>query len=290
MKSHYRIAGISIQVDAPTELTDNPGFSLYRVPGEAAEGDKAFFIRLTPQEPFAIPAFDGRPVFSDPMRLVLQGAERELQAFRIPSTEGASAWNWILPGNRVEIHYHPQAAGYYLNCVGCFNCAGMERVLYGAGMYLFHCSYIDIGGKAVLFSAPSGGGKTTQALLWERYGGATMVNGDRAVLEETEGGYVAHGLPIAGSSGVFLNRSLPVKAVFVVKKAPENRALRLRQREAFQAVFSQLTINTWNHPFVLGAVDFAMRLSAALPVFRLECRMDSGAVEAAAAALDRVGG
>lgn len=280
MQSHYKIAGISIRVDAPTELTDNEGFSLYRL-GEPEPGERQFSMELIPQEPFAVPAFEGKPVFSDPMHLVLQGEEKCLHLFHIPSTRGVSAWNWLEEGKHLKIHYHPQAADYYLTGVGCFNCAGIERLLYANGMYLFHCSYVEDNGGAVLFSAPSGGGKTTQAALWERYAGATMVNGDRAVLEAAGEGYLAHGLPIAGSSGVFLNRSLPVKAILIVKKARQNRATRLSQQQAFQAVFSELTINTWNHPFVLGAVDFAMQLAAKLPVYRLECRIDQGAVEAA---------
>ena len=276
--SHYKIAGISIQVDAPSELTDSEGFALYRV-GEP--GENPFSIRLISQEPFSIPSFDGQPVFSDPMHLVLQGQERTLHLFRIPGTPGPSAWNWLDDGEEVVIHCLPQAFPYYLNSIGCFNCVGIERLLFARGMFLFHCSYVDDRGGAVLFSAPSGGGKTTQATLWERYAGATMVNGDRAVLEAGEEGFIAHGLPIAGSSGVFLNRSLPVKAIFVVKKADEDRVERLSHQEAFEAVFSELTINTWNHAFVLAAVDFAMNLAASLPVYRLYCRIDAGAVEAA---------
>lgn len=283
--SHYRIAGISIQVDAPSELTDSEGFALYRV---NEPGENPISIRLLPQEPFSVPSFDGKPVFSDPMHLVLQGEERILHLFRIPGTPGPSAWNWLESGEQVEIHCLPQAAPYYLNSIGCFNCVGIERLLFARGMFLFHCSYVDDRGGAVLFSAPSGGGKTTQATLWEKYAGATMVNGDRAVLEAGGEGYIAHGLPIAGSSGVFLNRSLPVKAIFIVKKAQDNRAVRLSQQEAFQAVFSELTINTWNHPFVLAAVEFAMRLASTLPVFSLDCRVDQGAVEAAREAIEKL--
>lgn len=288
MKSQYQIAGISVLVDAPTELRDNEGFSLYRVPAGSPLTQKCFEIVLTQDDVFSIPSFDGQPVFQDMMHLVLQKDEKVLHLFRIPGTRGVSAWNWIESGNRVEIHYHPACASYYLDSIGCFNTAGFERVLYSQGMQLFHCSYIDDRGSAILFSAPSGGGKTTQASLWEQYGGATMVNGDRAVLEAGESGYIAHGLPIAGSSGVFLNRSLPIRAVFIVRKADHDCAVRLPQQEAFQAIFTELTINTWNHPFVLSAVDFAMQMAATVPVFRLECRISEDAVRAAQEAIQSI--
>lgn len=285
MLSHYKIAGISIRVDAPTELTDNEGFSLYRLPGPEM-GERSFSIKMIPEEAFTVPAFEGKPVFSDPMHLVLQGEGKNMHLFHIPSTRGVSAWNWLEEGRQLEIHYNCRASDYYLHSVGCFNCAGIERLLYANGMYLFHCSYVEYHGGAVLFSAPSGGGKSTQAGLWERYADVAMINGDRAVLEAVGDGYVAHGLPIAGSSGVFRNRSLPVMAIFIVKKAGENRVTRLSQQEAFQGVFSELTINTWNHPFVLGAVDFAINLAVRLPVYRLECRIDQGAVEIAREVLE----
>lgn len=288
MLSEYRIAGISVQVDAPSELMDNDGFRLYRVSGQVPPVQRVFRIRMIPEPEFRIPEFHGSPVFSDPMHLVVQNEQHCLHLFHVPSTEGVTAWNWITSDDSVEIHYHPALAEYYLNSVGCFNAAGFERVLYSHGLYLFHCSYVDWNGKAVLFSAPSGGGKTTQATLWEQFAGAEMVNGDRAVLEASGEGYLAHGLPIAGSSGVFINRTLPIRAIFIVKKAAENCTERLSQQEAFEALFSQLTINTWNHEFVLGAVDFAMRMAQETPVFRLECRIDQGAVDAAKKAMQEV--
>lgn len=281
LRSHYQIAGISILVDAPTELLDNEGFSLYRVAADAVPLERKFEITMIPDEQFALPQFVGQPVFQDLIHYVQQKDERVLHFYRIPGTRGVSAWNWIEPGGHLEIHYHPACEFYFRDSVGCFNAAGIERILWHHGMQLFHCSYVDDRGGAVLFSAPSGGGKTTQATLWEKYANAVMVNGDRAVLENKDGNYIAHGLPIAGSSGVFLNRSMPIRAVFIVRKAAEDRAVRMSQQDAFQALFSELTINTWNHPFVLSAVDFAMDMAVRVPVFRLECRIDEGAVEAA---------
>lgn len=279
MKSQYRIAGITVTVDAPTELTDNEAYQKYRVCADCED----YRIQLKPA--LDMPEPGGELLFENELNRIYQKDGELLHLFHIPLTRGIAAWDRLLKDNSLTIHVCPGAEAYFRTSIGCFNAAGFERILFYHNKYLFHCAYVAHDQKAVLFSAPSGGGKTTQGLLWEQYAGAEMVNGDRAVLEKTREGYLCHGLPIAGSSGVFLNRTLPLAAVFVVRKAPENRVVPLSHEEAFQAVFSEITINSWNKDFVLGAVDFSLELSRQIPVYRLECRMDRGAVEAALAAL-----
>lgn len=279
MKSQYRIAGITITVDAPTELADNEAYRQYRVYEERED----YRIQLKPDAD--MPEYGGELLFENELNRIYQKDGELLHLFHIPLTRGVAAWDRLSWENSLTIHVRPGAEAYFRTSIGCFNAAGFERILFYYKKYLFHCAYVAHDQKAVLFSAPSGGGKTTQGLLWERYAGAEMVNGDRAVLEKTPEGYLCHGLPIAGSSGVFLNRTLPLAAVFAVRKASENRVALLSHEEAFQAVFSEITINNWNKEFVLGAVDFALELSRQVPVYRLECRMDEGAVEAALAVL-----
>ena len=59
---------------------------------------------------------------------------------------------------------------------------GTERLVGMAGGAILHSSFIEVGGKAVLFTAPSGTGKSTQAGLWRENRGAVVINGDRSVL------------------------------------------------------------------------------------------------------------
>ena len=47
----------------------------------------------------------------------------------------------------------------------------LERRLAEQPCLILHCAYTEYQGKAMLFSAPSGTGKTTQAGLWEQYRG-----------------------------------------------------------------------------------------------------------------------
>lgn len=281
MQYQYQIAGISILVDAPIEIRDNEAFALYRV---SVQEKTDYTIKLVSDA--SLPRIEGRLVFENEMNRIYKQGGSCLHLFHIPFSRGVAAWDWITEEDRKVLHYQPGAEEYFQSSTGCFNAAGMERILFQTEKYLFHCSYVEYQGRALLFSAPSGGGKTTQGMLWEKYTGARMLNGDRTVLEKTETGYLCHGLPIAGSSGVFINRSNPLCAVFVVKKAQHNRVYALEPDKAFEAVFSELTMNLWNEAFKIGAVDFAMQLVNQIPVYCLECRMDEGAVLAVKEVID----
>ena len=60
----------------------------------------------------------------------------------------------------------------------------LERRLAEQPCLILHCAYTEYQGKAMLFSAPSGTGKTTQAGLWEQYRESRTVNGDKALLRK----------------------------------------------------------------------------------------------------------
>ena len=104
----------------------------------------------------------------------------------------------------------------------------LEQVCITLQAALLHTSFIKWQGKAILFTAPSGTGKSTQADLWRRIEGAEIINGDRAVLRKEGGIWKAWGLPYAGSSRIFRNESAPVGAIVVLRKNDRNELRRLR--------------------------------------------------------------
>ena len=50
------------------------------------------------------------------------------------------------------------------------SCLCLERPLSVQGCYILHCTFLDYRGQAILFSGPSGIGKSTHANLWCRDG------------------------------------------------------------------------------------------------------------------------
>ena len=143
---------------------------------------------------------------------------------------------------------------------------------------MLHAAFIRWQEKGILFTAPSGTGKSTQADLWEKYEGAEILNGDRAGLRCIEGCWTAFGLPLAGSSYIYRNESAPADTIVVLRQSPENRIRRLGPAEAFRYLYPEVTVHQWHRPWVEKASSMLLDLISHVPVWLLECRPDQGAV------------
>lgn len=143
---------------------------------------------------------------------------------------------------------------------------------------IFHASYIDHNGSGILFTAPSGTGKSTQAELWRVHRGARVLNGDKAgvTLRDTP---MAHGLPFSGTSKICENASLPLRAIVVLSQAPVNTVRRLRPSEAVAALCSNLFVDQVIPEEWSLALNLLLDLVASVPVYALACTPDERAVQ-----------
>lgn len=159
------------------------------------------------------------------------------------------------------------------------NMMGLEIVLLQHDSLLVHSSLIRVDGKAILFTAPSGTGKSTQADLWMKIERADILNGDRSALRKMGKQWTAYGLPYAGTSGIFRNASAPVAAIAVLRQAKSNRIRRLDIPESMRFIYPELTLHRWESESVDLAMNLLMGLLSQIPVFLLECLPDDGAVK-----------
>ena len=149
-----------------------------------------------------------------------------------------------------------------------------EAFLAERGRMILHAASVILAGRAYLFFGPSGVGKTTHAAEWTRTLGAEPLTGDRTVLERTaEGGFVAHGSPFCGSSGLCVQKSAPVGGLCLLGQAQEDRIQRLTPAAAFRALYAQTTVNTWDEVQTCRLGDMVAALAENFPVFRLDCRL-----------------
>lgn len=155
----------------------------------------------------------------------------------------------------------------------------MESALLEHDCFQLHASVIDWQGRGILFSAPSGTGKSTQAELWRQYAGAEILNGDRAMIRREGNGYCVYGSPYAGTSGIYTNRSVALSAIVVLSQGPENRLERLGPTAAFSRIYSESTVPAWNDAFVDRFSTLLIELVGQIPVYHLTCRPDADAVE-----------
>ena len=179
----------------------------------------------------------------------------------------------------IQIDYLPKGARCVAQLHNSFFHLGFESLLIHHDRLCLHAACVDTPLGGLLFSGPSGIGKSTQANLWHAYRGAKHINGDRPILSRGDGKWLAWGSPFAGSSKCHVNENCHVSAVIMLQQAKTCSLRRLRAPEAFRAVWSGLTVCNWDRAFVEAAVDLTMDLVATVPVYEFCCTPDVVAVE-----------
>ncbi len=145
--------------------------------------------------------------------------------------------------------------------------------------FLFHGSAVAVDGAAYLFTARSGTGKSTHTRLWrELLGGrAEMVNDDKPFIRvHPDGKATVYGSPWRGKHRLGQNIAVPVRAVCLLERAPDNWIRPVEKRDALPALVRQAY-----RPISPAALEQTLTLLDQLDVklFRLGCNMDPEAAE-----------
>ena len=144
---------------------------------------------------------------------------------------------------------------------------------------VLHAASIEVDGKIIAFSAPSGTGKSTQARLWEKFRGVRQLNGDKVAVGIKDGVSHAFGFPFAGTSGICHDYDLPLRAIVFLRQSPENSITRLRGASALKEFMN----NAFGHEsipsYLSQMIICASEILAVTPVYLLSCTLDERAVE-----------
>lgn len=148
------------------------------------------------------------------------------------------------------------------------------------GVLFFHAAQIVVGAEktGILFTAPSGTGKTTQAHLWMKEEGARLICNDRTLMRKKENEWKTYGYPIDGSEPV---RSAEVHSpgcIVLLSQAPFNRVQRMSVFQAVGQLMPQLVIDGWNPEARTRGMEMLLEMMESIPVYHLECTPDTDAV------------
>lgn len=154
------------------------------------------------------------------------------------------------------------------------------RLMNFDGFYI-HSSSIERDGKAYMFSANSGTGKSTHTRIWQQVFGeeVKIFNDDKTPLRCIGGVWYAYGAPWCGKDNININMKVPVAGICFLKQAQENKIRRLAPGEAATKIISQ-TIRKFKKEerldLMLSHVDKIVR---EIPVFELENRPEPTAAQ-----------
>lgn len=187
---------------------------------------------------------------------------------------------------KFECFYLEDSIEYMNYSHNLINLMGLESIFTFNHGILLHSSFIRYNDYSIVFTAPSGTGKSTQASLWAKYQGAEILNGDRTGIRKKDGVWMCYGLPYAGSSCIYHNTKTPLKAIFVLRQKDENQIRRLAPAEAFVHLYTESHQHSWDKHYTSVLVDNINELVTEIPVFMLSCLPDEGAVNMAKQAIE----
>lgn len=151
---------------------------------------------------------------------------------------------------------------------------------------LAHGAVIEFEGRAYLFTAPSGTGKSTHIRLWRQYLGnaVRVINGDKPFVripECREELPVVYGTPWAGKEGWQRNDSAPLAGIVLLSRS-EPGASSIRSASAalsIDKIMRQIYFPSDAGTAVL-TLDLLDAMLARVPVYELACDMSEDAVRA----------
>lgn len=147
------------------------------------------------------------------------------------------------------------------------------------GGFFLHCSCLKYKDEAIIFTAPSGTGKSTHSALWRRHFGddVVMINDDKPLVREKDGRFYIYGTPWNGKHNIGNNTSAPIRSVVFLSQAPKNKAEPISPIDAM-ALLLQQTVLPSNKAELSKLLDMLGRLVETVPMYRLGCTISDEAV------------
>ena len=283
MEKYYRFAGLELAVDLPDErmYRDEKRLGTFAVTAVDDPHRFRFFMvpELTAPRSQCVAALRSHRYYR----------EGEWQIRYIGSVEDGWSGAYIRVASRDREHRVELKESLYTGCVGTHSvltAMDVEHLMAQNDGFVFHCAYIEHNGEAILFTAPSGTGKSTQAELWRELRNARIINGDRAAVRWDGRRLMAEGIPFCGSSPYCENRSLPIRAIVYLGQAPRTSIRPMAGYAAFSRIWEGVGVHHWEREDLEKVTDVVQRLISSVPIFYMPCTPDESAVIALEQALE----
>lgn len=277
MERYYRFAGVELAVDIPEEKMYEQERNLAHFRVDSVTEPHRFSFEI----PERLDGPAGECIAAASGLLVYRDGERRI------SYIGSVQEGWehayiraVHDGRDHRVQVLASSCPGRLSVKTVLNSIGVERLVSAAGGTVFHCAFVAVEDRAILFTAPSGVGKSTQAELWRSLQGAEIINGDRAVIRCAGGKVLACGIPFSGSSSYCRNRELEVAAIVYLGQAPVTTIRRMRGYEAFARLWEGCSVHTWEPEQMEAVSGLVAKAAGSVPVFHMPCTPDASAVRA----------
>lgn len=145
-----------------------------------------------------------------------------------------------------------------------------------------HSSAILYKGKAYLFSADSGVGKSTHTKLWIKKFGAEnvqIINDDKPIIRFIGNDWYVYGSPFDGGSGVNTNTRAKLGGIVFLERAHTNSIVKLNKKDVFPMLYKntiKLSLDDEYADYMLTTAD---KLISENNFYLLKCNTDIESAE-----------
>lgn len=144
--------------------------------------------------------------------------------------------------------------------------------------FMLHSSAVVVDGKAYLFTADSGTGKSTHTSLWMKLFGdrAYILNDDKPALRLINGTWYAYGTPWSGKHDISENACAELAGIAIIERGEENHIEICAGMKAIRNLLRQSNRpkDAESRELLLKLLD---KLIMKVPIWSLQCNMDLSA-------------
>lgn len=155
------------------------------------------------------------------------------------------------------------------------------EALFDDNVLMVHGSTVALNGKAYLFTAKCGTGKSIHTRLWRQvFPEAVMVNDDKPFLRLEKNRVMACGAPWSGKHGLDSNITVPLQGICILERGQEDRIWAIDSARALPLLLHQSYCPM--APEKQEAFrDKISRLAEGVPLWKMECTKDPRSAELA---------
>lgn len=191
----------------------------------------------------------------------------------------------------IIIPYNPAAMEAYSKSAPLLNEDDLELMCTAGKFYIdllkfdgfmLHSSAVEVDGRAYLFSAPSGTGKSTHTEQWLKLFGekAQIINDDKPAIRIENGKIYAYGTPWSGKSDLNVNNGFPIGGICILERSETNFIEPLDESTAIFSILNQ-TIRPYDPQNMGMLLDLLDKVIKAVPVWRMGCNISTEAAKMA---------
>lgn len=165
----------------------------------------------------------------------------------------------------------------------------MQLVTHGG--FLLHASAVEVDGRAYLFSALSGTGKSTHTEQWLKLFGerARIINDDKPAICVAGGNIIVYGTPWSGKSDLNINVGVPLQGICMLERSRENFIEPLPADKAVFGILNQ-TVRPPSESGMDCLLSMLDEVISCIPIWRMGCNISTAAAQTAYEAMSAAHG